>query len=247
MNKLLEICCYSVQSVVNAQTSGAHRIELCSGLCEGGITPPHSTVMMARQKTDMPVNVMIRPRGGDFCYSNIEYEQMLLDIRLMKELDVNGIVLGILNDDGTIDMKRTEEAIGIAKPLSVTFHRAFDMSADLFDSLEKLIKLGVDRILTSGKKQTAREGRNLIRQLVEKADGRIKIMPGSGINAYNIAEIALCTGADEFHASARKVFPGQMKYRRDNISMNGSAYDEFCIVEADALLIKEMVGELNKI
>ena len=157
-NTIIEICLEDVESVIRAEKGGADRVELCADLFEGGTTPSLGTFITARRHTTITINTMIRPRGGDFCYSDVEFEAMLEDVKAFKEHGADGIVFGILNIDGTIDKERSRRIIEAARPLPVTFHRAFDMSKDLFQSLEDLIDLGVDRILTSGGEPTVMEG-----------------------------------------------------------------------------------------
>lgn len=226
---LIEVCCYSVESAVAAQTGGASRIELCDNMFEGGTTPSLGTIILARKYLDIPLHVIIRPRGGDFCYSDIEFESMKIDIIKAKNNNVDGIVLGMLKNDGSIDIQRTQELIKIARPLSVTFHRAFDMCKDPFIALEELIELGVERILTSGQESRAVDGKVLLSELVKQARYRIIIMPGSGINDNNIKELLADTGAKEFHLSGKQAFPGKMKYKKPCINMGSlpgiSEYD----------------------
>ncbi len=174
---VIEICLESVESVIAAEKGGADRVELCSDLFEGGLTPTIGTVRTAKKLTEIKINVMIRPRGGDFCYSDEEFEVMKEDIKALKDTGINGIVFGILTPDGDVDMKRSAELIELARPLSVTFHRAFDMTRDPYKALEDLISLGVDRILTSGQEATVPEGAELLSELVRIAGDRVIITP----------------------------------------------------------------------
>jgi copper homeostasis protein len=186
---MVEICAFSLESCLIAQRAGANRIELCGGMFEGGTTPSAGLIRMATQSIKIPIYVMIRPRGGDFCYSETEFEVMKTDILLAKNLGTNGLVFGILNPDGTVDSGRNKELIELAKPLGVTFHRAFDVSREPFEALESIIECGFERILTSGQKNTAIEGKGLLAELVKKANHRIEIMAGSGVNAQNAVEL----------------------------------------------------------
>ena len=249
MNKFqLEISCYSVQSAINAQKGGAHRVELCAAAPEGGTTPSYGTILLAQEKLTIPLFVIVRPRGGDFLYSETEFEVMKRDIRFCKEAGVDGIVTGVLKADGTVDTKRTEELIRLARPMEVTFHRAFDMTADPFRALEDLVGLGVDRVLTSGQKNTAWEGKELIKQLVEKAGSNLSVMPGAGINEINIGELATYTGAKEFHSSAGSLIKGKMMYRNPEINMGGvPGIPEYDIYEAEEEKVSKMVKVLNDI
>ncbi|BAX82027.1 copper homeostasis protein CutC [Labilibaculum antarcticum] len=243
---LLEICCYSVQSAIIAEQSGADRIELCAGVHEGGTTPSASCIKMAKELVRIPVHVIVRSRGADFCYSDIEFECMKLDIKYCKEVGVDGVVSGVLLSDGSIDVERTKELIDLAKPMNFTFHRAFDMVKDHFKALEELIEIGADRILTSGGEQTAVLGQDLLKDLVEKASGRIVIMPGSGISHENILSLKKHTGAEEFHCSAKSLVRGKMEYQNPKIAMGGEEkVPEFEFYEADSQKIRKIVSILK--
>lgn len=197
----LEICANSYQSAKNAQDVGAHRIELCQELSVGGITPSFGLLKQVVENLKIPVFVLIRPRAGNFVYSDVEFEIMKKDIQLCKELGCHGIVSGILNTNKTIDLERTKALIKLSKPLSFTFHRAFDVVNNPKEALEQLISLGVDRVLTSGQKQTAEEGLNLLKELNNSADGRITILGGGGISGANTSKFK-SAGIKEIHASA---------------------------------------------
>lgn len=218
---MIEACNTSVTSAIEAQKGGAGRIELCDNIYEGGTTPGYGTIKMAREVLTIALNVMIRPRGQDFCYSDLELRIMKEDIRMCKKLGADGVVFGILKADGTVDIERTTELVELARPLSVTFHRAFDMTPDPFRALEDIISAGVDRILTSGHKNKIIDGIELIKELVEMSLGRIVIMPGSGINENNILEIKNKTGAREFHLSGSVPVDSKMLFRKSNIFMGG--------------------------
>src|SRR5690554_2199592 len=176
----LEICANSVTSCIEAQKGGAFRVELCAAIPEGGTTPSYGEIAVARELLSIKLNIIIRPRGGDFLYSDVEHKTMLRDIEMTKKLGVDGVVIGCLTAGGEIDTQRNKELIDAAKGMSVTFHRAFDMCKDPFKSLELIISLGCDRILSSGQQPTAVEGMVLLKQLIKKADNRIIVMPGSG-------------------------------------------------------------------
>ncbi len=224
----LEICANSTESCIAAQAGGAVRVELCAGIPEGGTTPSYGEMVMARRAIDIQLNVIIRPRAGDFLYCDNELHAMLLDITAARAAGADGVVFGCLNADGSVDLERNARLMAEAEGLSTTFHRAFDVCADPFEALEQIIKLGFDRILTSGQEATAFEGRFLIKQLVEQAAGRIIIMPGCGVNETNIAQLAAETGAREFHMSARHRLPSGMEYRNERVSMGGTVtIDEF--------------------
>ena len=246
MKNTVEICVSNIQSAIAAQQGGAQRIELCDNLYEGGTTPSYATIKKARELLDLKINVMIRPRGGDFLYSNTEFEIMKEDIHFCKELCVDGVVFGILLTDGNIDSKRTRILSDCARPLNITFHRAFDMTPDPYVALEKLIDCGIDRLLTAGQKNKAPEGKELIRSLVEKARGRIVVMPGSGLNENNIQEIMDFTGTNEFHLTARKLVDSKMKFRKTDIFMGGlSQIPEYEIYQTDLETVRNVVRLVN--
>lgn len=214
MNKTyeLEICANSVLSALTAQESGADRVELCQNLDVGGTTPSLGQVWVARAGLSIGLHVLIRPRGGDFLYTEIEFLEMKSDIMFCKEAKCDGVVIGMLLADGTVDTVRMAELIELARPMHVTFHRAFDRCRDPFEALEDIIDLGCDRLLTSGMKNTAEEGAGTIARLVEQAGGRIDVMPGAGINEQNILQIAASTGASSFHTSAKAEVGSAMDY-----------------------------------
>jgi copper homeostasis protein len=246
MNFKLEICVDGVQSAIEAQNAGADRVELCANLSEGGTTPAYGTISVARNNLRIGLHVLIRPRAGDFLYSDPEFDMMRRDINICKECGADGIVIGILRADGTIDVERTSELVELALPLSVTFHRAFDLCLDPHTGLEDIIKTGACRLLTSGQKNSAAEGSALLRDLVLKAAGRIVIMPGSGISESNIEQIAKITCANEFHLSARKVTDSLMTFRKKGITMgNSPGYDEFTRKVADPDKIKSIIRILT--
>jgi copper homeostasis protein len=220
-NILFEACVDSVEAAVAAQAGGAGRVELCAALLEGGLTPSDGTIRLAKQQLHIPVHVIIRPRGGDFLYSATEFEVMKFDIERCKALSVDGVVTGILNPDGTVDEQRTAELIELARPMKVTFHRAFDMTRDPFEALETLIALGVERILTSGQEDSAYEGLDLISELVKKAKGRIIIMPGAGITEKTIGKIVAQSGVTEIHATAFVTQESAMQFRNVRCYMGG--------------------------
>lgn len=243
MKRIIEICANSAQSCVEAEMGGASRVELCAGIPEGGTTPSYGEIKTAQALTStIDINVIIRPRGGDFLYTEAEVEAMLLDIELCKQLGVHGVVFGCLTSEGDIDVPLMRRLIEAAKPLSVTCHRAFDVCRDPFAALEQLIELGCDRILTSGQQSTAEKGIPLLKQLVEKAGERIIIMPGCGVREGNIARIEAETGAREFHTSARSVVHSQMCYRKEEVPMGSSAVtSEFETVQTDREKVKQFV------
>lgn len=235
MNRIIEVCANSAQSCVEAEAGGAARVELCAAIPEGGTTPSYGEIMMARELTSqIAIHVLIRPRAGDFLYTEAEVGAMLHDIKAAQSLRVQGVVLGCLTPDGDIDEPLLDRLIAAARPLSITFHRAFDVCRDPHHALESLIRHGIDRVLTSGQEATAVEGIPLLRELVQQADGRIIIMPGCGVRANNIARIEAETGAQEFHTSARRVIESRMLYRNERVPMGSTAVtSEFETVQTD--------------
>jgi copper homeostasis protein len=224
MDFRLEICADGVKSAIEAQNAGASRIELCGNLAEGGITPGYGTVMSARSQLDINLHVLIRPRAGDFLYSDVEMNIMRRDIEICRKCGADGIVIGLLRPDGSIDLDRTSELAGLARPMSVTFHRAFDLCSDPLQGLEDVIRSGADRLLTSGQRKSALAGAELLSTLVKQAGERIIIMPGGGINEENIGIIAKETGAREFHLSARKTIASKMIFRREGDRKQWAVY-----------------------
>jgi len=218
----LEICVDSAEGAVAAQVGGADRIELCAALVEGGTTPSFGLLRTTLAAVGIDVAAMIRPRGGDFHYSARELEIMRLDIEVARKAGAHGVVLGVLCPDGTVDAERVAQLVAAARPMSVTFHRAFDVTRDPIEALETLIALGCERVLTSGQEATAPEGLPLLRKLVDHARGRIVVMPGCGIRANNLAHVRAATGAHELHASAWEPHPSAMIHRNERVSM-GSA------------------------
>lgn len=209
--RLLEVAANSLASALAAQAGGAGRIELCSGLELGGLTPSHGQIALVREQVALPLYVLIRPRAGDFLYSDAEMETMRRDIQGCAALGCDGVVLGVLDADGHVDTARCRELIRAAGAMGVTFHRAFDMTRDLSRSLEDVMALGVERVLTSGAARSAVAGADTLRMLVEQAADRIIVMPGAGIRADNIGELARFTGAREFHASAKRDLVSRMR------------------------------------
>jgi len=233
----LEICSFDLLSALIAQEAGAHRIELCAGPAEGGTTPGPGLITVAREKIHIDLYPIIRPRGGDFLYTDEEFDIMMKEVAYCKQAGCNGVVIGLLNKDGTIDKTRTARLVEMAYPLGVTFHRAFDRAVNPFEALEDIISLGCERILTSGQRPTAWEGAELINELVRQADDRIIIMPGSGVRADNIIALAEKTDASEFHTSARTMAPSQMDF------VNTSMKDDQSAVRAD----REEIEKIKKL
>jgi len=245
---LVEVCVDSVASAIAAARGGASRVELCSSLIEGGVTPSAGLTETARASVSLPVHVMIRPRAGDFCYDEYEFETMRRDIDLAKRLRAEGVVLGILTVDGQVDIPRTQQLVLLARPLTVTFHRAFDMTANLFRALEDLCSIGVDRVLTSGGEQTCLLGSRTIAQLVEKSHGRIVVMPGSGIKPENARELIQQTSAKEIHVGLRSAASSPMQFRNPRVSMGSlkeHEYERSQVLEEDVRKLCAALIELD--
>ena len=243
MEYRIENCAGSAESARRAQLGGAYRIELCAGLPEGGTTPSYGEIVAARRAVDIKLNVIIRPRAGDFLYSPLEVEAMLEDIKMARQLGVDGIVVGCLTPDGEVDKTLLRRFVEAAGDLPVTFHRAIDVCRDPSVALEDIIETGCARVLTSGGKATALEGAEVIAQLVKQAGDRIIIMPGAGVTPENIAQLARITGAKEFHFTGRVPEPSPMRYRHEGVSMGGTVtIDEYAYLFTDP---KKISGALE--
>jgi len=242
---IIEVCVDSINSALIAQSAGAYRVELCNNLLEGGTTPSLGLIDMARKHLTIKLYVLIRPRGGDFLYNDAEFEIMKSDIHQCGKIGCDGIVIGILNKDGTIDMARCRELVELAKKYSmgVTFHRAFDRCVDLFQGLEDIIQLGCERILTSGGQTSAIEGAEIIAQLIQKANERICIMPGAGLTPENVAELVKKTRANEIHGTFRSQYSSQMNYKNIAFSNLEQEYNTWV---ADAEKIKTVIASLQQ-
>jgi copper homeostasis protein len=247
MNCKLEICVDSIESALNAQSAGASRVEYCDNLIEGGTTPSYGSIVAARNNLTIGLHVIIRPRGGDFLYSGIEYDIMRRDIEMCGECGVDGIVTGILLEGGNIDVDRTARLFEFAHPMSATFHRAFDLCNDPVRGLEDVIDTGAERLLTSGLRNSARDGIEMIRSLVVQAADRIIIMPGGGIDESNVATIVTATKVSEIHLTARSPVDSGMIFRRQGINMGIKGLPEFSRKVADTDRIKKIAGILKMI
>jgi copper homeostasis protein len=239
---VLEVCVESVESAIAAEQGGAHRVELCSALGDGGVSPSAGLIAVVRQRIQIALHVMIRPRASDFCYSEDEFAVMQRDLLMAKQLRADGVVLGILDLDGRIDIQRTKQLVALAAPMQVTFHRAFDMSGDLFQSLCDVRATGAHRILTSGGKQTAAEGAEMLKALVESANGSIGIMAASGIEEQNVAELLQRTGVREVHASLRSTVPSAMRYHNERVSMGATKGREYQRFVADQEKVRRLLS-----
>jgi copper homeostasis protein len=244
---ILEVCANSLASALAAQTGGAYRVELCDNLYEGGTTPSLGCIKLAREELDIKLNVLIRPRGGDFLYTENEMEIIRRDIQLCKQTGVDGVVVGFLTPEGDIDIDRTKEIIKTAHPMSVTFHRAFDMCKDPYKALEELVDLKVDRILTSGQRNSAPKGVELISELIEIAGDKVIIMPSAGLKPVNIKNFHLQIRAKEYHATLHREVESSMKYRKPGVYMGGSPMiSEYSINQTDPEKVKRFIEALRE-
>lgn len=241
---IIEVCAFSLSACITAQQAGAGRIELCGGFSEGGTTPSAGLIQLARQQLHIPLYVMIRPRGGDFLYDDSEIAVMLADIDLAKQLGADGIVLGLLHPDGSVDEARTARLVERAKPLGVTFHRAFDMTRDPAEALEAVIRTGAERILTSGQQPSAPAGLSVLANLVKQAEGRIEIMAGAGVNAHNVEQLR-AAGVHALHLSGKRIEESAMNFRQPTVTMASAALGEYERVEADEATIRAVVERIN--
>jgi copper homeostasis protein len=244
----LEICVDSVESAIAAESGGAQRVELCSDLFEGGITPSSGLIESTRRNVALGVFVMVRPRGGDSCYTDHEFEAMRYDVIQAKDLGADGVVLGLLDAEGRVDVERTRKLVELAHPMQVTFHRAFDMSADLSESLESVIEAGAYRILTSGGRQNVLQGADHVAKLIQLAHGRIGVMAGGSIRQENIEQIAALTGAAEFHCSLRTQIDSPVVFRNQELQLGTVANDEFArytVLEEDVRELREALDHIQ--
>ncbi len=239
MKYIIEIATSDFATTKSAVEGGADRIELCANLAEGGTTPSLGTIKKCREAFNVLLYPIIRPRGGDFLYNKDEYEIMLQDAKLCKQLGCDGVVIGMLNMDGSIDVTRTAELIELAYPMGVTFHRAFDRCKDPFVALEELIEIGCERILTSGQKISVVDGVELVAELNKKADDRIIIMPGSGVRKDNIKMIAEKTGCTEFHSSLRSKTKSPMQFLHPEFEKSEESYMNNAIYAEEVRELRE--------
>jgi copper homeostasis protein len=235
---LIELCVEGIDGFLAAQDAGADRVELCASLVEGGLTPSLATIRAAVKAAKIPVHVIIRPRGGDFLYSETEFETMVEDIAALRGEGVSGVVIGCLTPDGRIDEARTKRLVEAARPMSVTCHRAFDMTADAGEALEALIRCGIDRVLTSGQRDTALEGLAILKAANEQAAGRIVIMGCGALDADTIRAVRDGAGLAELHFAALKTVPSGMAFRNPHVGMGGTEKDreyEVTLTDRDAV------------
>lgn len=243
----LEICVDSVESALAADRGGADRIELCGNLIIGGTTPDPALFRETRKVSAIPAHVMIRPRFGDFCYSESEFAVMCDDVRTFRELGAEGIVVGILRPDGTLDLERMRTIIKLAGDMKVTLHRCFDLVRDPFEALEQAVDLGVSIVLTSGQKNHAEDALDLLAQLRQKAGNRILIQAGSGVNPGNIERIYKGTGIRAYHMSGKVRRESRMQYRKEGVSMGIPSVSEYAVFETDEDKVRQARNVLDQL
>jgi copper homeostasis protein len=236
----LEICANSIQSALNAQEGGASRVEFCDNMAEGGTTPSYGQIAVAKQLLTIPIYPIIRPRGGDFLYSELEFEVMKSDVMACRDLQCAGVVFGILQSDGRIDVDRCQTLKELAAPMPVAFHRAFDLTENMEEALETIIMLGFERVLSSGGAETAREGAVRLGGLIKQAGSRIQVMPGAGIRPENVAELLRLSSAKAVHASLSVPAESGMSFRNNQASMS-SGLDAYAFSQTSLHLVREMV------
>jgi len=243
MGTLIEVCVEGIDGLVAAQQAGADRVELCASLAEGGITPSLGTVRAALAVANVPFHVIVRPRGGDFLYSEREFATMLDDVAALRDMAVAGVVVGCLTADGRIDEARMSALVSAAGPLAVTCHRAFDMTADIEEAIEALVRCGVGRVLTSGQRDTAVEGLDTLRRTVAVAAGRIKVMACGELDETTIARVLHESGADELHFAALRAAPSEMAWRNPHVGMGGDDRDrEYRVTVTDADAVRRTIA-----
>lgn len=245
MEWMLEACADSVQSAIQAEKGGAKRIELCSNLIIGGTSPGEALFRQVRKHTDVKIRVLLRPRFGDFCYDDYEFEMMKEDTIMYRKLGADGIVIGVLKPDGSLDMKRMEELVELAGGMDVTLHRAFDVCRDPYEALEQAIDLEINTILTSGQKNSAWEGRDLLKELAEKGRGQIEILAGAGISPETIEKLIPYTGINAYHMSGKVTLDSRMEFRREGVNMGFAGFSEYEIWQTDAENIRRAADVLK--
>ena len=247
MSYILEVCADSVRSAIAAQEGGADRIELCSGLVIGGLSPTPSMFREVKRNTDLRIRVLLRPRFGDFCYDEYEFRTLKEEVEQFRELGADGVVIGILKPDGRLNMEQMAELAKAAGGMGITMHRAFDVCRAPFEALEQCVSLGIDTILTSGQKSSAWEGRGLLAELAEQAAGRGEILAGAGVNPGGIEKLTGCTAVRAFHMSGKKVMDSRMEFRREGVPMGIPGFSEFEIWQTDREQVRRAVQVLQSL
>lgn len=243
----LEVCADSVESALEAQKGGADRIELCGNLVIGGVSPGRALFRLVKKYTDLEVRVLLRPRYGDYCYNDYEFEQLKEEVELYKELGADGVVIGMLRPDGALDVERMRELVSLAGHMDVALHRAFDICKDPFEALEEAVSLGMKTILTGGQEVMAWEGRETLAKLQKKSAGRIQILAGGGIGKDVIRKLLPVTEITSYHMSGKRRVDSAMKYRRDGASMGQPGQDEFALWRTDGEKVAAAVDVLKEL
>lgn len=246
-NYTLEVCADSVESVLAAESGGATRIELCQNLVIGGTTPDASLFKEIRRYSDICIHILIRPRYGDFLYSDYEFDIMKDEIGMFRELGAQGVVIGMLRSDGHLDLERMAGLKEAAGDMSVTLHRAFDVCADPMEAMEQAIELGINTILTSGQKECCTQGADLLAELQEKSQGRIVIQAGAGVDAEAVKILYPKTGIQAYHMSGKKVLDSAMKYRKEGVSMGLPSISEYELMRTDEAKVREVKELLERL
>ncbi|GCD12474.1 copper homeostasis protein CutC [Clostridium tagluense] len=247
MSFILEVCVDSVESAMEAVKGGANRLELCSALIIGGTTPNINLFKLIKEKTNIKMNILIRPRYGDFCYTENEFEIMKRDIKIFKKAGASGVAIGMLKPDGTLEIERMKELIALAEGMHITLHRAFDVCRNPFTTLEEAKKLGIRSILTSGQKNKCTEGREVLKELVEKSEDKIEILIGSGINSGNVEDVIKYTKSYAVHTSGKMEVESYMEYRKEDISMGFPILSEYVILRTQSEEIAKIREILEKL
>ena len=247
MKYVLEACVDSVKSAIEAEKGGAQRVELCSNLIIGGTSPGAALFRQVRKNTNLRIRVLLRPRFGDFRYDEYEYEMMKEEVAMYRDLGADAIVTGILKSNGDLDVERMKELIEIAGDTPIALHRAFDVSRDPKTALEQAVELGIITILTSGQKNAAWDGRDLLKELVEQSAGRIEILAGAGISPATIEKLVPYTGVTSYHMSGKITLDSAMKFRRDGVSMGFPGFSEYEIWQTDQKNIRGAVAVLERL
>lgn len=249
-NYTLEVCADSVASAVAAQEGGTDRIELCSALVIGGLSPSYAMFREVKKQVDLPIRVLLRPRFGDFCYDDYEFQTLKEEVFAFREMGADGVVIGILNPDGTLNIEQMKALVQCARPsrrngMKITLHRAFDVCCNPYEALEQCIQLGVDTILTSGQKNSAWNGRDLLKELIGLSQGKIEILAGAGINPDVIEQLIQYADVTSFHMSGKRVIDSRMEFRREGVPMGIPGLSEYDIWMTDKELIRQAKCKLK--
>lgn len=246
-NYILECCVDSVESAIEAEKGGANRIELCSALVIGGLSPSKALFEKVKESVNIKIHVLLRPRFGDFCYTEFEHEIIKQEIRMFRELGADGIVIGTLKPDGSLNLEQMKELVEAANGMSITLHRAFDMCADPFKTLEDVKSLGIHTILTSGQKNSCIDGKELLGQLVEKSNGAVDVLIGGGVDVSVIPALYESTGATSYHMSGKITLDSEMQYRKEDVSMGVASMSEYQIWRTSAERVAKVKEILEKL